>query len=141
MTQGLKVAHVAIPVLAETQEAGHISTRTMNFHGTAIPFGGSMLLTALHVAANAEASGNTVLVGWPPPRPNKPFEFMKAAAVQRWPHVDMAAIVVPGTIFPPLPWNALQRPLLTQVRAYGFPHGGYEPGALDHRGFARSLSV
>lgn len=135
MTRGLKVAHVAIPVFAGTEEAGRLSTSTMNFHGTAFPFGGSMLLTAFHVAANAEASGNRVLIGWPPPRPNKPFEFMNASVVQTWPHVDMAAIMVPGTMFPPLSWNASQLPLLTQVRAYGFPHG-YEPRALYHRAFA-----
>jgi hypothetical protein len=135
MTVGLTVRHIAIPVFAGTEEAGRTSTSTMKFHGTAFPFGSSMLLTAFHVAANATASGNRVLIGWPPPPPNKPFEFMNAAVVQMWPHVDMAAIMVPGTMFPPLPWNASDLPLLTQVRAYGFPHG-YEPRALYHRALA-----
>jgi Trypsin-like peptidase domain len=94
-----------------------------------------MLLTALHVAANAEASANNVLIGWLPPQPTKPFEFRNAVIVQRWPHVDMAAIMVLGMTFSPLPWNASNLPLLTQVRAYGFPHG-YTGRALNHRAFA-----
>jgi hypothetical protein len=120
---GTPMVDVAKPVFSGKVDAeGH---HPVDLCGTAFPVGGPLFLTACHVADLPPSRQERVLIGYPQAGQHAvgdaPVSTAEAFIIERWPDLDIAALIVPGAQNPSREWHSGDLPLLARVRAAGYP--------------------